>query len=511
MNDDMERQISAPNESNRLGPAAAPSTPSTQGNPEGSPGRTSTQHSGDRSAASASDRQASRGKGRSAARRQKRPAAGTTPEQTPGGEMERRVGRIEFAEGAFVRLRVPIAADDANPGRDVLTDVDVLSIDVDSRLRVTRSVLECKSGSGQSGEAYTLVWLAGFRQLLNLDRAALVRQTVSGRGRALARKLGLLAIDASSTVDTRERAHAWLPERFAHLDGPECVAAERRTDVQLKGLPEISTVIAGFLRYGALIAKPPALLAGVATYGRAVQRQGAVPEPAASVLGGHALIALVLAALQDASQLDSIPPRLLHDRLSRALTVGDPDDTSLLALLERADALVRHLQERTHRAYVNAGAEPIRMDVPSLRDVVATPPDYVDDYVDLVDRLRANPQVARDLLQTTELVCFDAVLAGQAWKAPAFAHLFTTEHRALMLVALRCLGRVAGDAVADSVAALRRLDFGSSSGHVPDRHERTASVQSTGPATVASDQSTGPATVAGEGGQLLLPEIGSKP
>lgn len=91
------------------------------------------------------------------------------------------MARLEFADGAFVRLRVPLPADDADAGRDVLTDIDVLSIDIDSRLRISRSSMECKSGKGQSGEPYTIVWLAGFRQLLNLDRVTIVRQMVSPR------------------------------------------------------------------------------------------------------------------------------------------------------------------------------------------------------------------------------------------------------------------------------------------------------------------------------------------
>src|SRR5262249_39430726 len=87
----------------------------------------------------------------------------------PGGNLEFRVARLEFAEGAMVRLRVPVQAEEADPGRRILTDVDILAIDVDQRLRLSRSSLECKSGKGESGEPDRLLWLAGFRQLLRLD------------------------------------------------------------------------------------------------------------------------------------------------------------------------------------------------------------------------------------------------------------------------------------------------------------------------------------------------------
>lgn len=412
------------------------------------------------------------GRARSRTRRRADPKPGTKPEDTDGGVFERRVARLEFAEGAFVRLRVPVSADGAEQGRDVLTDIDILSIDVDSRLRSTRSSLECKSGKGQSGEPYTLVWLAGFRQLMSLDRVTLVRQTVSTRGRALARKLGIAVLDEAS-LSSRERAHAWLPEKFAHLDGPACVAAEARTDTQLKGLPDLPVSVTKFLRGSGLMADAPALLSAVEAYGKAAERQGGIPEPAATVLSGHALIAIILAALQDAGRLDEIPPATLLDRLSRALTVGNADDLSLLPLLERADALVGHIQERTHRRYIEAGAEPIRTPYPSLRQIIAEPPAYLHDYIDFAERLRANPVVAREILQTAELVCFDAALGDAAWTAPAFAHLLTMEHHGLLSVALRCLSSVAGVHVSSHLQSINTYRTQRESEVVVDRRLAT--------------------------------------
>ncbi|WP_146617455.1 hypothetical protein [Arthrobacter globiformis] len=208
------------------------------------------------------------------------------------------------------------------------------------------------------------------------------------------------------------------------------------------------------------MADSPALLSAVEAFGKAAERQGGIPEPAATVLSSHALIAVILAAVQDAGRLDEIPSATLLERLGRALTVGNADDLYLLPLLERADALVGHIQERTHRRYIEAGAEPLRAPYPSLRQIISEPPAYLNDYVDFVERLRANPVVARELLQTAELVCFDAALGGDAWKAPAFAHLFSTEHHGLMSVALRCLGTIAGRHVSghlDHIGSYRSL------------------------------------------------------
>lgn len=402
--------------------------------------------------------------------RTRRPASarGTTPADTVGGELERRVARLEFAEGALARVRVPVAADGSDGSRNVLTDMDILSVEVDARLRLSRSSLECKSGKGQSGEPMTLIWLAGFRQLMGLERVVYVRPSVSTRARALAKRLDIGVLD-ETTLASRESAIAWLPQRFAHVDGAECTAAERRTDTQLKGLPSLRPELTTFLRYEALLADSHEILAGLVGLGEAADRQGSLPSPASHILGGHALVALLAAGLIDAGRLDHVSPSGLRQRLHRALTTGDPDDSSLLEMLERADAVLRYVTDRTHRAYVDAGADPIQVGVPSLRDAITAPPAYLDDYLDFVQRLRVNPLVARDLLQTAELLCFDALVGGSGWRAPAFVRLFTAEHQGLLLVATRCLRSIVGEQIASALDPIAAFFATVAPATVPDR------------------------------------------
>jgi hypothetical protein len=170
---------------------------------------------------------------------------------------------MEFTLGALVRLRVPVRAEGAEPGRSILTDIDVLSVDVDNRLRVTRSCLECKSGGkGQAGEPDRLLWLAGLRQLLGFERAVLVRKTVSRRGRMLANKLAIEVMDGR-VIDASPPSLRGLPKSFAHLAGTECAAAESRTDAQLRGLKEIDPDVVGFIRSEAFIATSPACLSAI--------------------------------------------------------------------------------------------------------------------------------------------------------------------------------------------------------------------------------------------------------
>lgn len=411
-----------------------------------------------------------RGRRRSGGEASARVERGSTDRPTdPGPDLERRVARTEFNDGALVRLRVPIRVN-AESGRDVLTDIDVLAVDVDGRLRISRSILECKSGKGQAGEPDRLLWLAGLQRFLSFERAVLVRQTVSRRGRGLARALSLRTLDVA-TLATREAAHAWLPERFGHVDGPECLAAEHRTDTQLKGLGHIPPDLVAFLRFDALRSEPHEILRAVASLGRAVNGGGVLPNPTRVVLAGHALIALIAAALADASRLDEMSASDLLERTRRGLVTGNPDDDQVLSILARADELVAYSLDRVHTAYQEAGSKRLKLDFPSLKATVTTPPAWVPRYIDLVEKLRANPVIARQMLQTTELAVFEAIVGGEAHQAAAFDHLFTQEHRYMLNVARRCLEEIAGAAVADVLAPALDLDF---SRGTPARGERDA-------------------------------------
>jgi hypothetical protein len=415
-------------------------------------------------------------------RQSSRPTAETVGS---GADLERRVGRIEFAEGALVRLRVPVRADE-DPGRDVLTDIDVLSLDVDSRLRLHRSVLECKSGQGQAGEPALLFELAGFRTFVGAERAVLVRLSASRRGMALARKLGVHLLDGA-TLAAREQAHAWIPDAFGHLDGEACRAAEVRTDTQFRAFGEMPASLISFLRHDALLAESHRVLGALVAVDSAVQSMGVLPDPAGVILAGHALTALIVAALQDAAQAETLPNAELRKRLELAITTGNPDDEHILEVLEQADELFRHHVEQIHRGYVDQGAPRINFDLPSLRALVAEPPPWIERYMDLVTRLRGNPAIARDLGQTTELACFEALVGGTAWKASAFDHLFTPEHRNLLLVAVGMLREVSGAQVADRLATLASLPFDRHAPSLPDRRSTEKNAGASKPAVLAKD------------------------
>ena len=396
---------------------------------------------------------------------------------------------MEFAEGALVRLRVPVRAD-AEIGRNVLTDLDVLAIDVDLRLRLTRSVLECKSGQGQAKEPDRLFWLSGLARFVGADRGALVRRTITRRGREIAAALGLQVLDIRQ-LETREAAHAWLPPAFAHIGGDGCAESEARMDAQIKGLGHIPAELVAFLRHEALLAPSDRVLASLVTLNDCLGEDNAVPEPTGTMLAGHALIALLLAAVADAHALDVLHPDELLSRLGRFLTVGSSEQTRVLEMLDIADQLVQRFVEQVHDRYAAQGATRAEVEVPSLRRSVSDPPGWLPRYMDLLEALRGNPAIARDLPQTAELACFDALTGDSAYTSPAFDHLFTPEHRYLLRVAVRTLRSAIGPALADRLGArFNDINFERVPSALPDRRARREAVISE-PVTLADDGAPG--------------------
>jgi hypothetical protein len=195
-----------------------------------------------------------------------------------------------------------------------------------------------------------------------------------------------------------------------------------------------------------------------------------LPDPTGLVIAGHCLIALLVSAATDAQSLDVLPMSQLERRLELTVTVGGPKDEALLDLFSTTDALVRHMIDRVHDGYQAAGVARHDIAMPSIRDLIAQPPDWIPRYLDLLEEMRGNPSISRDLLQTAELACFDALMGDDAYKSAAFDHLFTAEHRGLLRFAVRTLKAIVGADLADRLGTgFAELSFDRSAPVLPDR------------------------------------------
>ena len=256
-------------------------------------------------------------------------------------------------------------------------------------------------------------------------------------------------------------------------------------DTQLKGLGHIPAHLVAFLRFNSLLAPAHRSLAVLVELGGVIDSGGILPHPTRTLLAGHAVQTLTVAALQDAAKLDTLPADKLKRRIELALTVGTPDDDHLLSVLGLADQIMERIIEGLHREYVQQGANRVESLTPSLRSIVNSPPPWIDRYLDLIQRLRATPTVARQLPQTVELACFDALLNDTAYRAASFDHLFTPEHRSLFSSCIRMLKDIVSESAGDALASVTDLDFNRTPPALPDRAAKPASSLPATPPQVA--------------------------
>lgn len=391
---------------------------------------------------------------------------GLAPKKDNGNVLENRVGRIQFAAGSFTRLRVPVRAL-ASPGRKILTDIDVLAVDVDFRLRPSLSVFECKSGGGETGEPDRLFWLAGFSRYLRADQAVLVRTSISSRGRELARRLGLETFD-EATLARREEANAWLPNAFAHIGGLACEEVEKSATETLKKLGGVPDEVT-YLRDSAFLAPPHRALGAVARLKPILANLGVLPDTTGIVVGGHGFVALLYATIRMAAELDATPSSEVRRRLEVGWMTGDPADVQVIKVLGAADDFFTHQVSRVHDAYVDKGAKRLKLPFESASESILDVPPWGDRLMDLAERFRDASAVARELPQTVELGVFDALVGDSNWKAEAFDSLFSLEHKQLLVSALQLYQDIAGDEAASYVSGLTDLPFDRSAPRLSDR------------------------------------------
>jgi hypothetical protein len=264
------------------------------------------------------------------------------------------------------------------------------------------------------------------------------------------------------------------------------VAAETRTDTQLKGLSQLAGDYLAFIRHDALLAPPHRAIAALSALASGVASGGPIPEPTGTVIAGQSLIALILAATIDAQTLDVLPVDQLQRRLELTLMVGSPEDESVLDILSSADALFEHFADSVHRAYERSGMSRVDVPVPSILSLISQSPEWVPRYLDLLEAMRANTSIARELPQTAELACFDALLGDTAYQSPAFDHLFTVEHRQLLRVSVRTLKAIVGADLADRLGTgFAEISFDRTRPALPER--RVASSTGSVTAELATD------------------------
>lgn len=122
----------------------------------------------------------------------------------PGKALEARVAQVWFWEGAFARRGIDLQRH-FHPDPLLVTDLDLLAIEIDTTLRFRRTIGESKTGVSKSAAKPLdrVIWLRGLMEVTSAQTAELTSELVpSNRVRQLGESL---SVYAQSTRDLEKR------------------------------------------------------------------------------------------------------------------------------------------------------------------------------------------------------------------------------------------------------------------------------------------------------------------
>lgn len=319
---------------------------------------------------------------------------------TPGDELEVRLARMYFWKGAYARRGVNLQRH-FHPEPLVVTDLDLLAIEITSQLSLMKTIGEAKSGTGRNAPKPLdrAIWIAGLKQLVGASSGVLVTATKSSpRVRETARALGI----TSFTVDDLERWESLhLPKTLADVgsQGLGAFASDNTARTMAKGEPALERIY-WFLKSEVWFLDSwqatKRLLGGLAELGRhwtpgiddgqAAALRWMYAE-SISILTLH-LVGLV--GVYQSSELSEWPAQV-KDRLAE----GPVPARNQRALADAFDKYLAHVL-----AELKA---PATLQVETMGAFHPSPPEWAESLIELLSRLESFDGL-RELPRQTDLV-----------------------------------------------------------------------------------------------------------
>lgn len=345
--------------------------------------------------------------------------------------------------------------------------LDLVALEFDSRLRPTLSIIDCVTTRGRKGETENLLSLAGLRRLVGADRAVLVKEATTSSGREVARHLGIEPLDAVF-LERREAEIQWVPPAFGPVFGHPFLAAQKSASGQTNSLGAIPPPLIRFLLDEAYVSPPHRVLSTLMTLRDTADSHQSLPQPLSTLVAAHALCSLISCTSRLAGTLASHSVEEVRELVYYGVTTGRPDGHHVVGALTAADAYYEHYLSALNRPVRRHRSDESR--IPSVVSELLKEPEWIDRLLDAIERYRARPEVARGLPQTADLVGYDALLGGDAWTAPSFDHLFTVEHKQLVVVTTQLLRTIIGPTLLDPLIRIQDLRFDRSPSPAPERY-----------------------------------------
>jgi hypothetical protein len=316
------------------------------------------------------------------------------------------VARLLNREGRFVRRRVDITRW-VYPERVQVTDIDLLVLDFDTTLKLTREIGECKTTEARSApkEIDRMLWLVGVRALASAHSSFLVvGRQATPKVRGMGRELGVLVQD-SSDIERRERLVGIDKSPAWGAHDPELLQIEEEALRFARNDRELERVYwffrSDFWHSSPALGLKRSLSAITLLSRRWVPGIDARERQALAWLIGDAIVAVTISIVQLASDAILLPPAEFRRKTLERLAEGLVPIGQLERFAQAVDKYVLGILER-------AGV-PRGVTVSALGAFAPTPPEYSDSLLEVIERVGEKGLAAADLPLAMDLVVAERI------------------------------------------------------------------------------------------------------
>jgi hypothetical protein len=304
------------------------------------------------------------------------------------------MARLLFAEGSFVRRAIDL---NMRFGEDLtVTDLDILALKFSEDLRMSLTIGESKSGQGKRGPklADRLLWLRGLRELVDADIAFVATaKPASDRVRGLAERLGIYVIDEADLLH-RERINglddqgSWGPYDPSLLNRQREIYDKIKKNQDLKRVYWFVRSEFWLLDVATGVKRAFGAMRILARFwgSRPNEDEGECLHWLARQLQVNIVVGLVRMAARSYRE----DPQKATDRLLKELASGPDLDYDTLTRISRD--VDRYVTTLLHELKADPGQHASALGAFNPR-----PPAYFEPLVEVVERIAAAPEAAREL------------------------------------------------------------------------------------------------------------------
>lgn len=348
-------------------------------------------------------------------------------------DMEMRVARLWFWEGYFSRCRIDLRRH-YHPEQLIVTDLDLLAYDIGPTLQTSRTIGEVKTGRGKSAPKPLdrIIWLRGLVELVGVEHAELVSSNgPSPRARKLARSIGVSA-QSQDDVERREQLANVAEVEDVGSHGPRAFLEQNWVHEHCKSDQNLERAF-WFLRSEVWFNDEVTACKRLFGLFRQLGSlwTGEIEDDDSRALRwllAETVSAFTLNVVRVASEAIRAAPELLAAELGEQLSAG----------LTSADVM-RRIAANVDKFVGGVLAEakaPASVKTEAMGALHPEPPEWTEQFVDLVSRLAMNPNKARVLPRQMDVLAYDRIVWRREVNPISFERLNLGDPEAGRLVRL---------------------------------------------------------------------------